>query len=156
MYASMIYKVTPEHFGFTTRLKLLLAVGSLACFILPMFIFPLIRTSLAWNSREIISGLVTWLVLAIWWYVQHNYSLEVDDNSARIGGRVIRKGHVCYAREINSWPLRGGPRLVLSEHAPAWVRLFDGVIVIPKGLPEYEQVKKKVFTWIVNSADHVM
>jgi hypothetical protein len=54
----MTYKVTPEYFGFTTRLKLLLAVGSLSCFVLPMFIFPLIRASLAWNSREIVSGLV--------------------------------------------------------------------------------------------------
>jgi hypothetical protein len=150
----MNYEVTPEHFGFTVRLKLLLAVGSLACFVLPMFIFPLIRTSLAWTPREIVSGLVTWLVLAFWWYAQHNYSLEVDDKSARVGGRVVRKGHVRYLREIDSWPLRGGTRLVLSEHAAAWVHLFGSVIVVPKGLPEYEQVKRTIFTWMVNSETH--
>jgi hypothetical protein len=152
----MIYEVTPKHFGFTTRLKLLLAVGSLACFVLPMIIFPLIRASLAWSSREIASGLMAWLALAFWWYVQHNYSIEVDDNSARVGGRVVRKGYVRYLREIDSWPLRGGPRLVLSEHAPAWVHLFGGAIVVPKGLPEYEQVKKTIFSWTVNSATHAM
>ena len=152
----MTYEITPQHFGFTIWRKLLLAVGSLACFVLPMFIFPLIRTSLAWSSREIVAGLLTWLILAFCWYVQHNYSLEVDDNGARVRGRVIRKGHIRYLREIDSWPLRGGPRLVLFEHAPAWVRLFGGAIVVPKGLPEYEQVKRKVFAWMVNSSTHAM
>jgi hypothetical protein len=69
-----------------------------------------------------------------WWYVQHNYSLEMDDNSARVGGRIIRKGYVRYAREVDSRPLAGGPRVVLSEHASARIRLFGGVIVVPKGL----------------------
>ena len=27
--------------------------------------------------------------------------------------------------------------MVLSEHAPAWARLFGGVIVIPKSVPDY-------------------
>jgi hypothetical protein len=152
----MTYEVTPEHFGFTTRLKLLLAVGSLACFVLPMFIFSLIGTSPAWDLREIVPGLVTWLVLAFWWYVQHYYSLEVDDNSARVGGRVVRKGYVRYLREIDSWPWRGGPGLVLSEHAPVWVHLFGGVIVVPKGLPEYEQIRQKISTWMVDSATHAV
>ena len=152
----MTYEVTPQHFGFTTRRKLSLAVLSLACFVTPMFIFPWVSASLAWGSREIATGLLTWLALAVWWSLQHNYCLEVDDNSARVGGRVVRKGHVRYVREVDSWPLRGGPQLVISEHAPAWVRLFGGVIVVPKGLPEYEQVKKTIFTWTENSATHEM
>jgi hypothetical protein len=152
----MTYEVTPEHFGLTTRLKLLFAVGSLACFVIPMFIFPWIHSALAWSSRDIFTGLLTWLLVAIWWYVQHSYSLEVDDNSARVGGRVIRKGYVRYVREIDSGLLRGGPRLIVSEHAPAWVHLFGGAIIIPKGLPEYEQLKKKVLTWTVNPTTHVI
>jgi hypothetical protein len=115
--------------------------------VLPIIIFP------PWSSAEIIAGLLTWLFLAFYWNVQHNYSLEVDDNRVRVvRGRVIRKGYVRYVREIDSWPSRGRTQLVLSEHAPAWVSLFGRVIVIPKGLPEYEQIKKKVLTWMVNSA----
>jgi hypothetical protein len=45
-----------------------------------MFIFP------PWSSREIVAGLLTWLFLVVWWHVEHRYSLEVDDNSARVGG----------------------------------------------------------------------
>jgi hypothetical protein len=148
----MMYKITPAHVGFTTRLEVLLELGTLACFVLPMLIFPWIRPSWAWTPREIIAGLMTWLFLSFWWYVQHNYSLEVDDNSVRIvGGRVIRKGHLRYVREINRRPWRGGRRLVLSERAPVWARLFGGVVVIPEGMPDYEQVKNKVFTWMANS-----
>lgn len=143
----MTYDVTPEHFGFTTRLKLLLAVSSLSCFVLPMLVFPSANDSLARSLCEIVSGLLTWLGLAFWWYGQHNYSLEMDDNCARVGGRVVRKGYVRYLREIDSWPLRGGPRLVVSEHARAWVYLFGSVIVVPKGLPEYDQVKEKILAW---------
>jgi hypothetical protein len=150
----MTYVITPAHFGITTRLKWLLALGSLACFVLPMVIFPLIRPSWAWTPREIVSALLTWLVLEFWWYFQLNYSIEVDDNSVRAGERVIRKGHVRYLREIDGRPWRGGPRLVLSEHAPARARLLGGVIVIPKGLPEYESIKEKLFTWMANSATH--
>lgn len=64
------------------------------------------------------------------------------------GGRVIRKDHLRYVREINSRAWRGGPRLLLSEHAPARARLFGGVIVIPKGVPEYQQIKEKSFAWM--------
>jgi hypothetical protein len=150
----MTYEVTPEHFGFTIRLKLLLAASSLGFFVLPMFIFSLIGTSLAWDLREIVPSLVTWLVLAFWWYGQHSYSLDVDDDSARVGARMVRKGYVRYLLEIDSWPVRGGPQLVFSAHASAWARLFGGVIVVPKGLPEYQQIKQEISTWIVDSAGH--
>jgi hypothetical protein len=147
----MTYEITSKDFGITARLQLFLGVGTLGCFVLPMIIFP------AWSSAEIVSGLVTWLVITFWWYVQHNYSLEVDEDSVRVpGGRVIRKGHVRYLREINSRPWRGGPRLVLSGRSPIWARLFRGVIVIPKSSPEYEQIKKQVFTWRVDSATRSM
>jgi hypothetical protein len=117
-----------------------------------MIIFPLIRSSWAWTPREIVTGLLTWLVLEFWWHVQHNYSLEVDDDSVRVvGGRVVRKGYVHYLREINSPPWRGGPRLVLSERESPWVHLFGGAVVIPKSLPDYEQIKNKALTWMVDS-----
>ena len=150
----MTYKITPAHFGITTRLKWLIGLSSLACFVLPMIIFPLIRPSWAWSPRAIVAGLLTWLVLQFGWYFQHNYSLEVHDNSVRVGGRVVRKGHVRYLREIDARPWRGGPRLILSEHVPLRARLFGGGVVIPNGLPEYEQIKKNVSTWTANSATH--
>ena len=64
------------------------------------------------------------------------------------GGRVIRKDHLRYVREINSRAWRGGPRLLLSERPPGWARLFGGAIVIPKGVPEYQQIKEKSFAWM--------
>jgi hypothetical protein len=147
----MTYEITPEHFGVTTRVKILLVVVSLTCFALPMIIFP------PWSLGAIITGLMTWLFLGVYWYFDHNFSLEVGDDSVRVvGGRVIRKGQVRYLREFDSGPLRGGPRLVLSEHVPTWVRLFGGAIVIPKGLPAYDQIKQKVLTWMVDSAAHAM
>ena len=64
---------------------------------------------------------------------------------------MVRKGHLRYVREINSRPWRGGPRLLLSERAPVWARLFGGAIVIPKDVPDYEEIKNKVFAWMANS-----
>ena len=55
----MTYVITPAHFGFTTRLKVLLALGTLACFVLPMIISPLFRPSWAWTPREMVTGLLT-------------------------------------------------------------------------------------------------
>jgi hypothetical protein len=150
----MTYEVTPADFGFPTRLNVLLGLGTLACFALPPFIWQLIWPSHAWSSWELVPSLLTWLVLEFSWYFQTHYSLEVDEDSVSVvGGRVVRKGHLRYVREINSRAWRGGPRLLLSERPPAWGRLFGGAIVIPKGLPEYEQVKQKVSTWMANSAD---
>jgi hypothetical protein len=86
------YVITPKTFGRTNRLQLLLGLGTLACFVLPMIFFPLIRPSWAWTSREMVTGLLTWLFIEFWWYVQHNYSLEVDEDSVRVvGGRVAPK-----------------------------------------------------------------
>jgi hypothetical protein len=73
-YTSMTYEITPEHFGFTSRLKLLLAVGSLACSVVPMLTFPLIRASLAWSPVDIVAALLTWIGLAFYWYAQHSYT----------------------------------------------------------------------------------
>jgi len=41
--------------------------------------------------------------------------------------------------------------LLLSERAPVWARLFGGAIVIPKDVPDYEEIKNKVFAWMANS-----
>jgi uncharacterized membrane protein YoaK (UPF0700 family) len=77
--------VTPEHFGLTTGRKWLLAALTLACFVLPMILFP------PWSPPEIITGLLTWLAIGFWLYIQNDYSLEVGDNSVRVGRTVARK-----------------------------------------------------------------
>jgi hypothetical protein len=135
----MIREINPQHFGLTTGRLLLLAVGSLACFVLPMIIFS------AWSFREIITGLLTRLVLGFWWYMQHEYSIEVNESNVRSGGRVARKWHIRYLREIDH--LFGGRRLVLSEHGSLWARLFGGAIEIPEGIRDYETIKTKIFAW---------
>ena len=148
----MTYEVTPVDFGFPTWLNVLLGLGTLTCIALAMYILQLIWPSHAWSWWELVPSLLTWLVLEFSWYFRTHYSLEVDDNSVRVvGGRVVRKGHLRYVREINSRRWRGGTRLLLSERPPTWARLFGGVIVIPKGVPEYQQIKEKIFAWMVNS-----
>ena len=108
----MTYEITPAHISFTTRLRVLLALGTLACLVLPMIIFPLIRPSWAWTSREMVTGLLTWLFIEFCWYVQPNYSLKVDEDSVSVvGGRVVRKGHLRYVREITAGH---------GEAAPDW------------------------------------
>jgi hypothetical protein len=141
----MIYEISPKHFGFTARRQSLFAVGSLACFALLVFVPSWMSASYPWSWRDVCTALLTWFFLEIWWYWQYSYSIEVDENSIRSGRRVVRKEHIRYLREID--PLLGGPRLVLSEHGPAWVRLLGGAIEIPKGIPEYEQIKTKIFAW---------
>lgn len=139
---SKTYQISPQDFGFTPMRQLLFAGGSLACFALPIFVFSWIS---AWSWRDAITAFLTWFFLAIWWYGGYNYSIEVDENAIRSGGRVVRRGHIRYLRERD--PLIGGRRLVLSEHRPAWVHVLGGAIEIPKGISDYEQIKTKVFTW---------
>lgn len=141
----MTYEIGPKHFGLTTGRQLLFAVGSLACFALVMFVPSWINASNPWSWRDASTSLLTWFFLEIWFYWQYCYSIEVDENSVRSGWRVVRKEHIRYLREIDR-PF-GGRRLVLSERGPAWVRLLGGEIEIPKGIPEYEQIKTKIFTW---------
>jgi hypothetical protein len=43
----MTYKITAAHFGITTRLAIVLGLASLACFVVPMFLFPWVRPSSA-------------------------------------------------------------------------------------------------------------
>jgi hypothetical protein len=81
-----------------------------------------------------------------------DYSLEIDDNTARVGLRVARKGYVHYLREFTGGFMQGS-RLVLSERGPFLAEILGG-IVVPKGLPEYEQIKLKVSTWVVDTAHH--
>lgn len=149
----MIYKVTPEHFAFTIWLKLLLATGSLALLTLPLLVFSFIGGMRSWSWRDMGSDLVTWLLLAFWWHLRYNYSLEVNDDSIRVDGRVVRKGHVRYLQETDC--RLSGPSLVLSEQGPGWVHRFGSVIVIPKRLPDYAEIKAKLLTWMANSASPV-
>ena len=168
----MIYEITPEHFGFTPRRKFLLAAGELVCLILlPVFvkwIDNLLRSGAArvspwnWTFQDITTTVVMLIVFAYLWSWQwsaYSYCLEIDDNSARAGWRVVRKGHVRYLREFNRGLWQGGgllqgPRLVLSEHGPLWAQFLGGTVVVPKSLPEYERIKMQVSDWVVDTALH--
>jgi hypothetical protein len=141
----MMYEISPKQFGLTTARQLLFAVGALAGFALVVFAPSWISASYPWRWRDVVTALLTWLLLVVWSYGLRNYSIDVDENSIRSRGRVVRKGHTRYLREIYS--LFGGRRLVLSEHGAVWVYLLGGVIEIPRGIPGYEQIKSKVFTW---------
>jgi len=144
------YRITPEHFGYTLRLKLFLGVGSLGCFALPAIAYSLMSISQDRIWIDALSSLLTWLVFVVWWTLENNYSLEVNDNDIRVGGRVVRSGHVRYVREV-SRRLSRGPGLQLAEHGSLWVHFLGGVIVIPKSLPNYEAIKGRVATWVVDS-----
>jgi hypothetical protein len=87
------------------------------------------------------------------WLSADNYSLEIDDITARVRWRKVRTGHVRYLREFGSKFLQG-PRLELSERGPLGARFFGGVVVVPKGLPDYEQIKKQVSTWMAEAESH--
>jgi hypothetical protein len=146
----MTYNITPERFAFTPRLKWLIAFGSLPFLMLPAIVPSLINTIHATSWLDFVPGLIIWLVGAIWWPARYTYRLEVDDNTVRARGRVVRKGHVRYLREIDA-RLLGGPQLVLSEHGPLWVHFFGDAIVIPMSMPKYEEIKKTVSTWMPDS-----
>ncbi len=160
----MTYEITPEHFGFSKWRQLFLAVFFLACLTLgPVFLVWIINLLWPgakwasdpwhWEEREVFGCVIGEAVFAFEWSYSHNYSLEIDEDSVRVRGRVVRKGHVCYLRELdgNLWE---GPRLVFSEHGPVGVQFLGGVVVVPKGLPEYEQIRMKVSTWVVDAAPH--
>ena len=141
----MTYEITPEHFGFTILRQVLFAAGLLTCFTLGVFIPSWISSSYPWSWRDVYTAILTWFFFEIWWYCLHSYSIDVDENSIRSGGRVVRKGHIRYLRESNN--LFRGRRLVISERGPVWVHLLGGVIEIPKGIPEYEKIRAEVLTW---------
>ena len=160
----MTYEITPEHFGFTTRRKSLLSVGFLVCVtLLPAFLKWIanllwpdstwVSPPWHWTERDLYTYVFMGVAFALWWSSAYNYSLEIDDNTVRVGGRVVRKGHVRYLREFDRELLRG-PRLVLSEHGPLWVQFLGGIVVVPKGLPEYQQIKTQVSMWVVDTAPH--
>jgi hypothetical protein len=160
----MIYIITPEHFGLTYKRRLLSVVGVFAgAALLPVFsrwtdrlLWPGTTQGSLWNwTISDITGtlvlLVMYTITLPWWWSSYSYTLEVDDNTARVGRRVVGKGYMRCFRELKGG-LFQGPRLELSEHGPLWVRFFGGVVVVPKGLPEYRQIKMQVSTWLLDKA----
>lgn len=156
----MTYEIAPEHFGFTRQRRALAVSGFLAFLALWPVFFNWI-TNLLWpNSSwfppplkptDLLANAIAFVIAGIvfvWgWSSAHHYSLEIDDNTARVGGRVVRKGRIRYMRELGGGLLQG-PRLVMSEHGPLWVKLLGGAVEVPRGLPEYEQIKLTVSTWM--------
>ncbi len=153
----MIYKIIPEHFGLTKMKRLLYAVVMLVWLAL-VIVFSKWITS-RWPSTaqatfgdwtisdipEIMIWLISYVIWILWWLSSNYYSLEIDDNAARVGRRMVRKGHVRSLHEFKGG-LFQGPRMELSEKGQLW---FGSVITVPKGLPQYEQIKTQVSTWIV-------
>jgi len=160
---NMTYEITPEHFEFTKRRELLVAGGFLAgAYLCPVFIQWIINRLwhgskwaspplTPWTIGHLTGFIIFAIVFVCVWLSAYNYSLEIDDNSARVRWRVVRKGYVRYFREFKGG-LFNGPRMELSEHGPRWVRFLGGTVVVPKGLPDYEQIKSQVSTWLVDAA----
>jgi hypothetical protein len=84
---------------------------------------------------------------------RRQYDLEVDDEEIRmrggglkLGDRKVRRGRIRYSHESRGNLLREAG-LRLSEHGSIGRFLF-GYVWIPASLPEYEQLKAKVLTWM--------
>jgi hypothetical protein len=162
----MKIEIMPEHFGLTIGKRLLLIAPVIICAGLSPALSKWIacmlwpgsaRASLPWygTEQDIIQNayflpfVAFWLFWKFWYSSDLNYSLELTDNDIRIGNRVVRKGYVRYLREFNCvfWK----SRLELSEREPRAIWFHGPTVIIPKGLPEYEQIKAQVTTWMVNS-----
>ena len=141
----MVYEVCPKQFGFTPARQLLLAVGTLSCFALVIFVPSWIYPSDPWTPRDVLAAFFCWVGVEIQWYWEFNYTIEVDDTNCRSRRVLVRNGHVRYLREIDG--LIRGRRLEVSEHGSVRARMVGGVISIPKGLTDYEQIKAKIATW---------
>jgi hypothetical protein len=109
-----------------------------------------------WSDwRSLVIGGVVYFVINLFWKPKvAAYDLEIDDGDGiRLlrGGaieRKVRRDRIRYARE---WGSGGFRRLVISEHGPAFTRWFWGGIGVPASLPDYEQIRAEVLTWLQNS-----
>jgi hypothetical protein len=87
--------------------------------------------------------------VALFFFQQEEpYELEIDASGIRKirNGQVERavsSGRVRYAKESGRGPFR---TFTVSEHAFAW--LGWGGLTIPARVPEYEQIKAQVLSWI--------
>jgi len=158
----MTYEITLEDFGFTKR-RLLLEVGGLFAIVTLWEIVFFFVSNLFWPGltswplknplAAILGAVLIGGTFVLWWSSAHNYSLEIDENAARVGRRVVRKGQVRYMRELNRRLLEG-PQLILSEHGSLWVQFLGGAVKVPKGLPEYEHIKSQLSAWLAEAAPH--
>jgi hypothetical protein len=87
--------------------------------------------------------------LALFFFHQEEpFDLEVDASGIRKikNGQVERavsSERIRYARESGRGSFRS---LAVSEHALAWLGL--GRLIIPARVPEYEQIKAQVLSWV--------
>jgi hypothetical protein len=93
------------------------------------------------------------LTSSLWGREKPSYDLGIDDDGIRLMwnrkvARIVRRGHISYVRE---WGKGGHRRLVVSERGPAFTRWLWGGIAVPASLPEYEQIKAEVLTWLGDS-----
>jgi uncharacterized membrane-anchored protein len=102
-----------------------------------------------WFPDVVVAGIVTFLFESR----RREYDLEVDDEEIRmrggalkLGNRKVRRGRIRYSHE--SWGnIMREAGLRLSEHGRIG-SFFSGYVWIPATLPEYEQIKAKVMTWM--------
>ena len=101
-----------------------------------------------WGVHDYIGQAVIGTFLLFFFQQEGPFDLEVDLS----GIRKIKRGQVeravsseriRYARESGYGPFRA---LVVSEHPLAWLGL--GRLIVPARLPEYEQIKAQVLSWI--------
>lgn len=111
----MTYEITPEHFGLTKRKRLSYAVVLLVCLVLVLAFSK--RINNLWPSSTQVSpsdwtisditGIVIYFLMYVsyisWWWSAKYYSLDVDDNAARAGMRVVRKGPRSLLKGIQRW-----------------------------------------------------
>jgi hypothetical protein len=76
-----------------------------------------------------------------------SYDLEIDNDGMRqlrdgVVERVLNRDRVRYVREWKKANI-----LVISEHGPVWTRFLWGGIAVPKGMPNYDEIKAQLLSW---------
>jgi hypothetical protein len=90
------------------------------------------------------------LTTFLWPRKTPSYDVEIDDNGIQLlwngkAARTVRRDRVRYVGEWGSGTYR---KLVVSEHGPVFTRWLWGGVPVPAGLPDYEQIKAEVLTWL--------
>ena len=115
------------------------------------WVIPVSDLVFAPHKLTITGFLTQWVLFSMAFFVlglEPPYDLEIDNDGIRIvrNNRVKRnltRERVRYAKESGWGPYRG---LVVSENSLG--RFWFRSIVIPKTIPEFEQIKARVVSWV--------
>jgi hypothetical protein len=138
--AMAIYHVDPLPFR-TTILRAMVE----AC--LPLAIEFAIRPHRMTAADFTGQGVICVLAL-LFFHQEEPYDLELDASGIRkikngLVERAVSSERIRYARESGRGSFQS---LAVSEHALAWLGL--GRLTIPERVPEYEQIKAQVLSWV--------